>query len=124
MRYLTAVVAGVLTLVSAHAASLTADVKVLAAVGMRQVMFELGPAFERATGRTVVMTFDSTGLIARRVAAGEQVDVVIINRTAVETLARDNKVLAGSVVGIARSVAAVAIRQGAPRPDISTPEAF
>src|SRR5437764_10400800 len=109
MPYSTAVIAGVLTLMSAHVLSRTPDVKVLAAIGMRQVMFELGPAFERATGRRVVMTFDSTGLIARRVAGGERVDVVIINRTTVDTLARDNNVVAGSVVGIAKSVAAVAV---------------
>ncbi len=123
-RHLTAAVAGVLTLMSVHTLSRTADVKVLGAVGMRQVMFDLGPAFERATGRTLVMTFDSTGLIAKRIAAGEQVDVVIINRSAVDALARDDRVVAGSIVGIARSVAAVAIGKGASKPDISSPEAF
>ena len=98
--------------------------KVLCAIGMRQVMLELGPEFERATGRALAITFDSSGLIAKRIAAGERVDVVLINRAAIETLGQDGKVIASSVAHIARSVAAVAVREGAAKPNISSPEAF
>ena len=87
-------------------------------------MFELGPAFERATGYQLAITFDSTGVIAKRVAGGEQVDVVMINRSAIDPLLTDRQVIASSVTPIAASVAAVAVRKGAAKPDISSPAAF
>ena len=105
--------------VSAHAA----EVKVLSAVGMRQVMLDLGAKFERATGHTLAITFDSTGLLAKRIASGETVDVVMINQSAIEILGKNGKVVTGSIARVARAVAAVGVRKGA-KPDISSPEAF
>lgn len=99
-------------------------VKVLSAVGMRQVMLELGPAFERSTGHRLNITFDSTGLLAKRIASGEEVDVAMLNDSAIEALIQDGRLTSHSVAPIASSIAAVAIREGAPRPDIATPEAF
>lgn len=99
------------------------QVKVLSAVGMRQVMLELGPRFERATDRTLSITFDSTGLLARRIALGEPVDVVLINQSAMKNLDTTGNVITGSVVNVASSVAAVGVRKGA-RPDVSSPKAF
>lgn len=119
-----AAIVGALTLTAPHAQSSADAVKVLSAIGMRQVMLELGPEFERATGHILSTTFDSTGRIAQRIAAGEDADVVLINRSAVESLQRDGKVVASSVADIARSVAAVAVRKGALKPDISSPDAF
>ena len=101
-----------------------AEVKVLSAVGMRQVMLELGPGFERSAGHRLKITFDSTGLLAKRIADGEEVDVAMLNESAVEALVKDGKLIAHSVTPIARSVAAVAILKGAARPDIATPDAF
>jgi molybdate transport system substrate-binding protein len=101
-----------------------AEVKVLSAVGMRQVMLDLGPKFERATGHTLAITFDSTGLLAKRIAAGEQVDVMMLNQSAIETLGRDGRVVPGSAAQIASSVAAVAVRKGAEKPDISSTDGF
>src|SRR5262249_36978140 len=101
-----------------------ADVKLLGAVGVRQIMLDLAPRFERATGHRVVSTFDSTGLIVRRIAAGEDFDLVMINRTGIDSLAKSDKVIAASTTDVARSVAAAAVRKGAPKPDISTVEAF
>ena len=121
-RHLAAAGTGALMLTAAQA--LAAEVKVLSAIGMRQVMLDLGPKFEAATGHTLAISFDSTGLIAKRIASSEKVDVVMINRSAIETLAKDGRVTTQSVVHVARSVAAVAIRNGAAKPDISSPEAF
>jgi molybdate transport system substrate-binding protein len=106
-----------------HLSAYAAEVKILSAVGMRQVMFDLGPKFERATGHILAITFDATGLIAKRVASGETVDVVMMNRSAVETLGKNGRVIASSVADVARSVAAVGVRKGV-KPDISSPEAF
>jgi molybdate transport system substrate-binding protein len=100
------------------------EVRLLGAVGVRQIMLDLGPQFERASGHKLVSEFDSTGVIVRRVTAGENFDLIMINRTGIDSLAKSGKVIAGSTVDVARSVAAAAVRKGAPKPDISTVEAF
>ena len=110
----------VLCTAMAHAA----EIRVLGAVGMREVMLDLGPKFERATGHTLVMTFDATGVIIRRIEGGEPVDVIMILRSGLERLTRAEKILPGSVTDLASSIAAVAVRRGAPRPDIFSAEAF
>jgi molybdate transport system substrate-binding protein len=101
-----------------------AEVKVLSAIGMRQALLALAPEFERATGYKLAIAFDSTGLIAKRVAVGEPIDVVLLNQSAIATLATESSLAAGSVTPIAASIAAVAVRDGAPMPDIASPEAF
>ena len=123
-RYLAATAIGALILTAAHALAQAGEVKVLSAVGMRQVMLDLRPRFEHATGYILAITFSSTGRIAQQVASGEQVDVVMINRSFIESLEKEGRVMAGSVAHVAKSVAAVAVRKGAPKPDISSPEAF
>lgn len=115
---------GALILTAAHVCVDAAELKVLSAIGMRQVMLDLGPKFERATGHVLTITFDSTGLLAKRIASGEQVDVVILNQSAIEALGRDGKLVPGSIAHVARSIAAVAVRKGAGKPDISSPDAF
>jgi molybdate transport system substrate-binding protein len=87
-------------------------------------VLDLGPKFERATGHVLVTTFDSTGLLAKRIASGEKVDVVVLSQPAVEDLERGGQVLGGSIAHLAQSVAAVAVRTGAARPDISSANAF
>ncbi len=100
------------------------ELKVLSAVGMRQVMIALTPKFEQETGHKLAVTFDSGAVIARKVQGGEAADIVVIPRAAIDDLVRAGTVVGGSVVNIASSVAGVAVRSGSPKPDISSPEAF
>jgi molybdate transport system substrate-binding protein len=95
-RLLVAAAAGALFLTRPQVPERAVEVKVLSAIGMRQVMLDLGPRFERATGYRLAITFGSTGLLAERVASGEQVDVVLLNRSAIEGLEKDDKVIASS----------------------------
>lgn len=107
-----------------ESAGRASELQVFSAIGMRQVLLELTPEFERSTGHTLHTTFASTGLLAKRVAAGEHVDLVIINHTSVDALRKDGRVRADSIQPIARSVAAVAVRAAEPKPDISSTDAF
>lgn len=106
----------------AHSETSAADgeVRVLSAVGMRQVMLDLAPKFERATGHKLKLSFDSGGVIVKRLERGETADVVMINRASIQRL----KVVQSSVTDLATSSVGVAVRKGAPKPDVSTPEAF
>jgi ABC-type molybdate transport system substrate-binding protein len=64
------------------------EVRVLSAVGMRQVILALAPRFERETGHTLAITFDSGAVIAQRVQRGETPDIVVIPRAAIDDLVR------------------------------------
>jgi molybdate transport system substrate-binding protein len=99
------------------------ELKVLSAVGVRQVMVALAPTFERETGHKLAITFDSGAVIARRVQDGEAADIVIIPRAAIDDLVRTGAVAATSVIDVASSTVGVAVRKGTPKPDISSPEA-
>jgi molybdate transport system substrate-binding protein len=113
-----------LVLLASRIAAEAAEVRVLSAVGMRQVMLELGPTFERATRHTLAISFDSSGVIVKRLAAGEAADVVLIARPALHRAFEGGRLVADSRRELARSRAGVAARKGAARPDISTVEAF
>jgi molybdate transport system substrate-binding protein len=101
-----------------------AEIKVLSANGMRVVMEDLGPKFERATGHKLAITVAALGAIVKRVQDGETADVVIIPQQGVDSLVKDGKAVAGDVTVIARSGIGVVVRKGAPKPDISSPEAL
>jgi molybdate transport system substrate-binding protein len=101
-----------------------AELKVLSAIAMTPVMEDLGPKFERATGHKLAITFATLGAAVKRVQGGETFDVVIIPRPGIDGFVKDGKASAGDVTIIARSGIGVAVRKGASKPDISSPEAF
>lgn len=86
----------------------------------RQVLAELVAAYQQQAGQTVAI--ESVGGVdaARRVAAGEAFDVVILASDAIDKLVASGHVLAGSKVDLVHSGVAVAARAGAPKPDISS----
>jgi molybdate transport system substrate-binding protein len=97
---------------------------VLCAVGMRQVMLDLLPKFEQVTGYVVAISFNSSGEIVKSVDSGKTVDLVIIHRSAFERIVATKRVMASSITDIATSSIGVAVNKGAPKPDISSTEAF
>jgi molybdate transport system substrate-binding protein len=101
-----------------------AEIKVLSALGIKAVMEELGPRFERATGHRLAVTFAPLSAAVKLVQGGETADVVIVPQQGMDGFVKDGKVVAGSVSLLASSGMAVAVRKGAPKPDISTPEAL
>jgi molybdate transport system substrate-binding protein len=92
--------------------------------GIKEAMLELVPAFERAQGAKVAVSYGSTKAIADEINGGAGADLAILTAEAIDGLVQNGKVRAGSRVDLARSGIGVAVRKGAPRPDISTPEAF
>ena len=100
------------------------EVRLAAAWGVRQVLLELGPQFEAETGHKIVAMYETNSALVQQASAGGYFDVVVANRPGIERLARINRVVAGSIVDIASSVAAVAVRSGTPKPDVSTAEAL
>lgn len=95
----------------------------ISSMATRLVLAELAADFAQRTGCQVAI--ESVGGVdaARRVQAGEAFDVVVLASNAIDTLIAAGRVLAGSKVDLVRSGVAIAVRSGAPRPDIGSEEA-
>jgi len=89
---------------------------------METAMAELVPPFERESGNTVSISYGPSGRVARRFIDGEPADA-IIDSDAIDDLIKQGKVLPGRT-DLARTGIGIAIRKGAPKPDVSTPEAL
>ncbi|HET7403791.1 MAG TPA: substrate-binding domain-containing protein [Usitatibacter sp.] len=111
------------------AAACAAEVHVMISAGFHGVYAELAPAFERSTGHKLVTTRgpsmgDSPEAIPTRLARGEKADVVILDGKAADELAARGLVRAESKVELAKSQIGMVVKEGAPKPDISSVEAF
>ncbi len=91
---------------------------------MREALLELFPMFERASAHKPMPTFVGGVDIMKRMAAGETCDLVIMSGPQIDQLIAQGKLKAGSRVDLVRSGIGVAVRAGAPRPDISSAEAI
>jgi molybdate transport system substrate-binding protein len=111
-------------LVTAPAGFATAaELKVLTTPALTEVWVELAPKFE-ATGHKLTIVYASSGAIAKRVAEGETADLLVSTPAGIDGLIKSGKVTDGTNTPLASSGMGVAVLKGAPKPDISTPEAF
>jgi molybdate transport system substrate-binding protein len=109
--------------------AVTAQVKVIISGGFSGPYEKVLPQFERTTGIKVTTGSGSsqgTGpqTIGAQLASGATFDVVILSREGLEDLMKAGRIAAGSDVDLARTPIGVAVRAGAPKPDVSTVEAF
>jgi molybdate transport system substrate-binding protein len=106
----------------AHAA----EIRLIASAALKAAYVELLAQFEVATGDKVTATWSSSQVIQKRIAGGEAADVVImadiLGRSLTEELITQGK-LAGEATIFAKSGVGVAVRAGAPKPDISSADA-
>ena len=119
----------VVTLLTTTGLASSADVRVMISAGFHGVYAELAPAFERASGHRLITTRgpsmgDSSEAIPTRLARGEAVDVVILDRVSVAPLVTRGLVRADGRVDLARSQIGMVVRAGAAKPDISSVDAF
>ncbi len=101
-----------------------AELKVYSTVGVQTALEQLTPQIEKAIGAKLAITWGTAAMLVKRIEGGETADVLVLTREAVDALAKDGKIAAGSAVTFASSGIAVAVKAGAPKPDISTPEAL
>jgi len=98
--------------------------KILSAGAVQAMVVALGAEFERASGHTLDLNFGTAGSLRDRLKGGEGADLVILPAAMVAALEKEGVLVAGSRLDLASTVTGVAVREGAPAPDISTPEAF
>ena len=101
-----------------------AEIKVISVPGFVGVFKEIVPRFESATGHKLLVTFEVLGPMMRRIDSGEKFDIAIIRPSEIDTLISRGKILADSRIDLARVGIGVWVRPGAPKPDISSVEAF
>jgi molybdate transport system substrate-binding protein len=114
--------------VAVHPARAT-EIRVITSGAFTAAFLELGPEYERTTGHTVVTGFGasmgtSTNAIPMRLSRGERIDVVILAAPALDQLIEQGKVRADSRVDLVLSRIGMAVKAGAPKPDISTVDAL
>jgi molybdate transport system substrate-binding protein len=100
------------------------ELKVLTAGAFRSSVVTLGPEYEKASGNKLIIDNDTVGALVKRVEAGETFDVIFLTPQAVDELAAKGKMAPFSRTNLARVGVGVMVREGAPKPDVSTVEAF
>ena len=101
-----------------------AEIKVLSTQATEEAYRELVPQFEKASGHKVATTFTGTLGAMKRLADGETYDLLIMSSSSIDELIKSGKIVRGSRVDFAKSGVGVAVRKGAPKPDISSTEAL
>ena len=99
-------------------------IKVMSAGAVKTMVAALGAEFERESGNTIDYNFGTAGALRERVKGGEVADLVVVSQSAIAELAKLGLVVPATVTDLGRTVTGVIVREGSPKPDISTPEAF
>jgi molybdate transport system substrate-binding protein len=100
----------------------SAEIKVLSSNALKTVLADLTPKFEKATENKVAITFGTAAELKVAIEKGAAVDVAILTDAGVDDLIKQGKL--ASKVALARSGIAVAIKKGAPKPDLSSVDSF
>lgn len=100
------------------------EIKILSANVFTNVLDDHFRDYERSSGNKVVFEYATAGQVRDRVQSGEQADVAIATRPMIDQLEAAGKIARGTSVDFARSAVALIVRRGAPKPDISSLDAF
>jgi len=101
----------------------TTTIHVLCTNGLKSVFEAIGPELQKSTGIAFSAEYGSTAKFTDRIVAGDIPDVVILTDEAINKLTAGDQ-LSGKRIDLAKSFIGVAVRKGAPRPDISSKSAF
>jgi len=100
------------------------EIKSLTATVIEIILKQIGPEFERTTGHTIRMPVDLAANFKRQIDAGETFDVALFSALTLDLLVKEGKIRADTRTPILSAGIGVAVRRGAPKPDISSVEAF
>jgi molybdate transport system substrate-binding protein len=98
--------------------------KILSTNGVKSVLLELLPRYERTTGAALTVIWGSANALVQDLDRGAEGDLAVLTDEIVDDLVRRGKIIAGSRVDLARSGIGIAVRKGASKPDIGSPEAL
>ena len=124
MKLRCSVALSVLASVFLSSALSAAEIKVLASGATKEVIDGVLPGFEKTTGHKVAITFAGTANIKKRIAAGEMYDLIIVGGPVIDAFIQQGKITPGSRIDLMKSGVGVAVRAGAPKPNIGSSEAL
>jgi molybdate transport system substrate-binding protein len=110
-------------LLAAVSAANAAEIHVMLTDALGTSFEELAPPFARASGHTIHEAHGPSGGLVRRFNAGEFADVILVDDKSIDALIKQGKLRPGRT-DLTRTGIGIAVRKGAPHPDVSTPEAF
>ena len=99
----------------------TQTIDAMISTAMKAAIEEIAPPFERASGHTLRVVYGPSGGIARRFTGGEAADLIVVDSKVLDELIKQGKVTPGRT-DVARTGIGIAVRKGAPKPDVSSPE--
>ncbi len=121
-RIAAAAAAGILNMSIGSTAAPAAEIVVFSTTSAKEALIELVPMFERASGHRVNITYGGGSRLVNSIREGLAGDIFIGPREFSDPLIAEGKLVAGTHVEIVRSETGIAVRAGASKPDISTPE--
>ena len=121
---LTASVVGFTMMLAANVPAGAAEIKVISSNALKTTLEQLAPAFEKATEHKLAFTWGAAVPLKADIEKGATFDLAVLTTAAIDDLIRQGKLAAATRAALANSGAGVAVRKGAPKPDIDTVEAF
>ena len=115
-----AVALAVASPITVHAVEVTAFVS----NALKSTVEEHSVTLDKGSGVILKATYGTTEPLKIRIEKGEMVDFALLGEEAINDLVKQGKLVADSRVAVARAGLGVAIRQGAPKPDLSSTESF
>jgi len=97
-----------------------AEVKILCASGMREVVSEFQPQFGRITGQQVTVSFGEAGDLSKRIQGGEIADVVVLPKVVLDRVMAQGNIVPGTIIDVAQSSMGIGVRADGPKPDIGS----
>ena len=117
------VIASAAALLAASSSVQASEIKALITTAMDAAIVVLIPQFEKTSGHKVSFSYDPSGGLARRLRGGEFADMILVASPELDKLIAEGKVVAPRT-DISRTGIGIAVKKGAPKPDVSTPEAL
>jgi molybdate transport system substrate-binding protein len=115
---------GLFSLLARRTPAQSRDLHVMVSDGMKTVLEELTPQIEHSIGRKLAAQFNSSKNLRDKIQAGEPFDAAILTSDVLDDLIKQGKIAADGRAEISRTGMGMGVRAGAPKPDISTPEAL
>ena len=101
-----------------------AEINVLCSNGLKAVVDDLAPVFEKKTGHKLVLKFEPSTQIQKRIEAGEAFDLAVMTTPLIDQEIKAGRLTADSRAIVARSGLGLSVRAGSKKPDIKTVESF
>jgi molybdate transport system substrate-binding protein len=101
-----------------------AELVVYSTIGVRSAAEQLFAQFEHASSHKLAVTWGTAPMLVKRIEDGDTADVVVLSRAGIDALQKQGKIAPGADTTLASSGVGIAVKAGAPKPDISTPEAL